>query len=225
MEADLIVGHGSGSFGHVAALRHGIGTSPVGPDDRIGVAATRHAASRLHQLVIDALIDAGAAPISFAAGSALVSTRGRLGGGTVEPLERILGLGLLPVTGGDVVFDRVFGAAIASTEEVFRYLIGRLRRRGRPVARVLWAGTTEGVFDGVGRLVPTVDGSNVRSLERAVGGSAGHDVTGGMLLRLRTAWRLARLGVDSWIFDGTVPGRLERALENPESVPGTRVTN
>ncbi len=53
-------------------------------------------------------------------------------------------------------------------------------------------------------------------------GAAGTDVTGGMRHRIEAAWRLAELGVRSWIVDGRVPGNLERAARG-ESVAGTLV--
>jgi isopentenyl phosphate kinase len=40
--------------------------------------------------------------------------------------------------------------------------------------------------------------------------------------RLETALELARRGIPSLVFDGTVPGRLAAALRG-EAVPGTRI--
>ncbi|MCG8455328.1 MAG: hypothetical protein MI919_03535, partial [Holophagales bacterium] len=56
----------------------------------------------------------------------------------------------------------------------------------------------------------------------AITGAAGTDVTGGMLLRLETAERLARRGITSWIADGRRPGLFRAALDG-KAVPGTAV--
>lgn len=224
MAEGLIVGHGSGSFGHVAAARCGLGAGPVSdePGKLAGIADTQHQAATLHRLVVAELLAAGLAPFSWAPSTALEARAGRPVAGELGPLVAALGRGLLPVVYGDVVTDREWGAAIASTEAVVRYLAGRLARRGHRVRRVFWLGETAGVYDPEGRTVPKIDAAVYRRLRRQVGGSAGTDVTGGMRLRLETARALARRGVESWIVDGTVPGLLAAALRG-EEVPGTWV--
>ena len=218
----LIIGHGSGSFGHPAAARHGVHRGVRGRDQLAGVAETQARAATLHRLVVDGLLAAGAAPFSLAPSSYMSASAGRPVGLQLEPLLRALEQGLLPVTYGDVVLDRRQGAAICSTETVFHALIKALRRRRVPVARVLWLGQTEGVHDAAGRLVRRITLADLKPALAAAGGAAGTDVTGGMRHRLETAAALARLGVESWILDGLVAGRLARALAGGK-VPGTRV--
>jgi isopentenyl phosphate kinase len=217
----LVVGHGSGSFGHPAAARHGVhrGDDGGGP---AGVAETQARAATLHRLVVDALLEAGATPFSLAPSSFMAASAGRPVGLSIEPLMLALDRALLPVTYGDVVLDRRQGAAICSTETVFTALIRALGRRGRPVRRVLWLGETEGVWDAAGQLVGEITRANLAPVLEAAGAAAGTDVTGGMRHRLETAAALARHGVESWILDGLVPGRLARALGG-DVVPGTRV--
>lgn len=217
----LVVGHGSGSFGHPAAARHGVhrGLGGGGPE---GVAETQARAATLHRLVVDALLSAGAAPFSLAPSSYTCASAGRPVGLGLEPLARALGQGLLPVTYGDVVLDRRQGAAICSTETVFLALVRALRRHGQPVGRAIWLGETEGVFDEQGSLVEFLTRTNRRRVLAAAGPSAGTDVTGGMRLRLDTTLTLAGMGVESWIVDGRQPGLLARVLAG-EVVPGTRV--
>ncbi len=218
----LIVGHGSGSFGHPAAARHGVHRGVAGRSQLVGVSETQARAAALHRLVVDGRLAAGAAPFSLAPSSFMSASGGRPVGLALEPLLHALDRRLLPVTYGDVVLDRRQGAAICSTESVFRALVNALRRRRRPVARVLWLGETEGVYDRDGRLVEAVTGANLRRVLASAGEAAGTDVTGGMRHRLETAAALARLGVDSWILNGLEPGRLARALAG-RAVPGTHV--
>ena len=218
----LIVGHGSGSFGHPAAARHGVHRGAAGGGAPAGVAETQARAATLHRLVVDALLAKGAAPFSLAPSSYMSAASGRPVGLSLEPLLRALEMGLLPVTYGDVVLDRRQGFAICSTETVFGALVRALGRRGRRVSRVLWLGETDGVYDADGSLVPEVTAANLGRVRAATGGAAGTDVTGGMRHRLETAAALARLGVESWILDGREPQRLARALAG-RRVPATRV--
>ena len=218
----LIVGHGSGSFGHPAAARYGVHRGARRGEKLAGVAETQARAATLHRMVVDALIRAGAAPFSLAPSSFMTASAGRPVGLALEPLLRALDQGLLPVTYGDVVLDRRQGAAICSTETVFAALVKALRRRGHQVEQAIWLGETEGVYDGEGRLVEEITAANLGRALRATRGAAGTDVTGGMRHRLETAASLARLGVESWILDGRDPGRLARALAGV-AVRGSRV--
>lgn len=218
----LLLGHGSGSFGHQAAAEHRLVSGLRSPDQLAGVGITQAAAARLHRMVLDALLAAGAAPFSLAPSSCLVTHHGRPRHLALDPLLGALAAGLLPVTYGDVVMDRAQGAAIASTETVLTAMARRLVQRGWRVSRVLWLGETPGLFDIKGRIVPRLDAATLDRAIRKVSGAAGVDVTGGMRHRLETARALARLGIPSLLFDGREPGALARALAG-EEVEGTRV--
>lgn len=230
LEESIILGHGSGSFGHMAAARHGLGKGPyTGPSEpatqslRRGVAETLDQAARLHRLVIAALLDAGETPFGWAPSAVLAGKAGRPAAhGKIDALLGALDLGLLPVFYGDVVLDHLWGASIFSTETVVKYLVGRLRRRRVAVRRLLWCGETDGLYDSEGKTIPRVDSSNFAHARSQIGATSGTDVTGGMHLRLATTMALARRGIESWLINGRTPGVVEAALRG-ETVPGTRV--
>ncbi len=221
----LVVAHGSGSFGHVAASRHRLAAGLREPGQLPGISLTQERAAALHWQVVAALAAAGLHPFSLAPSSSVVAASGRPESFALEPLLLALGSGLLPVLYGDVVLDREQGVAICSTERLFALLAPLLGARGRQVRRVLWLGETAGVHDEHGRTLPHLDAAGLAVLRRrgAVGGAAGTDVTGGMLHRVETALALAAAGIPSLIADGTAPGLLARALRG-EPVPGTLVT-
>ena len=225
--ARLIVGHGSGSFGHVAAARHHLaaGLVAAGPDQRPGLSLTQERAAALHWQVMAELLAASALPFSLAPSSALIAEGGAPAAFFDEPLLLALERGLLPVLYGDVVMDRVQGVAICSTERLLTLLARRLPEHGIAVRRALWLGETAGVWDGAGRTIPRLTRADLAGLGGALGGSAGTagaDVTGGMRHRVETALDLADLGIPSLLFDGREPGLLERAVAG-EAVPGTRI--
>ncbi len=209
----LVLGHGSGSFGHVAARESGIAQGLRSRDQLPGISRTQERAAALHREVLAALTAAGLSPYSIAPSSCMVFTGGRPAELADEPIRLALDAGLLPVVYGDVVLDREQGVAICSTERILEVLAERLT-----VRRVLWLGETDGVFGDDGRTLPRIsslDGLHFTS-------PAGTDVTGGMRHRVETALALARNGVRSVIFNGLAPGLLERALLG-EAVPGTEV--
>jgi isopentenyl phosphate kinase len=224
-ETRLILGHGSGSFGHVAARESGIATGLRSADQLPGVSRTQERAAALHRIVIEALVEAGALPYSIAPSSCLISDAGRPAELAAEPLLLALDRGLLPVLYGDVVMDRAWGVSICSTEKLFEILARTLLDRGHTIRRALWLGETDGLYDAAGRTLPRLSTGDLAALENAagaIGAPSGTDVTGGMLHRVETALALARLGIPSRLANGLVPGLLERAVRG-ESVPGTEI--
>jgi len=222
----LIVGHGSGSFGHVAAKRYGLAQGIRSADQLPGVSLTQERAAALHRIVTGALAAAGALPYSVAPSSCVVSAGGLPVTLADEPIRLALRSGLLPVAYGDVVTDRDWGVSICSTERFFDLLVRRLLEGGHTIRRILWLGETDGVWDDAGRTIPRISAETFQHAAQAIGAPAGTDVTGGMLHRVETALGLARLGIPSLILNGLVPGALERALsddEGGEETGGTEV--
>jgi isopentenyl phosphate kinase len=222
----VVLGHGSGSFGPVAAARHRRAEGRRGGDGErdaaqlAGVGETQTRAAARHRLVLDALAVAGVPAFSIAPSSMLVAEDGETAACFAEPVARALAAGLLPVVYGDVVTDRRRGVAIASTERVFLALSAALPAHGWRAAEALWLGDTPGVYDDAGR--PLASLSPAEAARLAPGGSAGTDVTGGMAHRLAAAVRLAEQGVVSTIADGGEVGLLAAHLAGRDT-PGTRL--
>ncbi len=216
----LVVAHGSGSFGHVAAHRHDLASGLRRADQLAGVSLTQNRAAALHWLVMDALAGAGLSPFSLAPSSSVIAAAGRPLTIATEPLRLALQRGLLPVLYGDVVLDRDQGVAICSTERLFDLLSRELTPPGPRVARIVWLGETDGVYDGAGRTLARVAPADLAALRSAGGRAAGVDVTGGMLHRVESALALAGRGITSLIANGTTPGLLAAALRG-DPVPGT----
>lgn len=222
-EARVILGHGSGSFGHVVAAEHGVHEGISGPGGARGAALTQREAAELHRIVIGALLDAGLPAWSLSPSSSMVADAGRPGRFDVEPVRLALQAGLLPVTHGDVVLDAARGSAICSTETALVAIARGLAEQGVVPRRALWLGDTDGVWDADGLTIPRVGLADRARLEERVGGARATDVTGGMRHRLAATFELAELGVDSWILDGRDRGVLSAAiLGRPRG--GTRVT-
>jgi isopentenyl phosphate kinase len=218
----LVVAHGSGSFGHAAAQRYGIGRGPLSAPQLAGACRTQERAAALHRIVASAFLEAGALPLSIAPSSCVVAAAGRPVEIAHEPLLLALERGLLPLLYGDVVLDREWGASICSTERLFRLLAPRLRSSGLLIRGAIWLGETDGLWDAAGRTVPRVTAATFADALEAIGAPAGTDVTGGMRHRLETALELAGLGIPSLLANGLTPGLLERALRD-EEVIGTAV--
>ncbi len=209
-ELRLMVGHGSGSFGHQAAARYGTHLGAASASDWQGFVEVWRVANRLHRLVVDALLEAGLPAMSFPPSASAVCAAGEMVAMALEPIQRALQAGLVPVVAGDVAFDRARGASIASTERVFAFLAPHLR----PL-RVLLAGVEAGVYADYPantRVYPEVTERDLAG--RTVTGAAAVDVTGGMADKVRQALSLAQAlpGLEIRIFSGAAPQAVRRAL-------------
>ncbi|MFN8420490.1 MAG: isopentenyl phosphate kinase [Anaerolineae bacterium] len=216
----LLIGHGSGSFGHVAAQKHGTMQGVHTPEQWIGFAEVAYVARKLNTLVMEVLYDAGLPVIAVSPFASALSSDGKITSLETRSVQAALDHALIPVVYGDVSLDALRGGTIISTETVFDYLTERLIPQ-----RIFLLGEVEGVYDSAGAVIPHINNANFAEIAAALGGSGGTDVTGGMASKVRGMLDLAtRLqGLQTRIFGGITAGQLESALLG-QSAPGTLIT-
>ncbi|MCA9970690.1 MAG: isopentenyl phosphate kinase family protein, partial [Anaerolineales bacterium] len=218
----LLVSHGSGSFGHVAAARHGTRGGVHTTEEWHGFAEVSAAAARLNSLVTAALLDAGVPAVCLQPSASAVCRDGQIVQLAHAPVVHALRAGLVPVVYGDVAFDAVRGGTIISTEEILAFLAGVLPERP---SWLLLAGETAGVYDAQRQVIPAIHEGNFAAVAAALGGSRGTDVTGGMASKVRQMLALtaAQPGLAIRIFSGLQAGTLHRLLLDPAAPVGTRI--
>jgi isopentenyl phosphate kinase len=225
-ELPLVIGHGSGSFGHLYGRRYGTRQGVRTPEEWYGFAATADAAARLNRIVTAALLAAGSAAWSIQPSASLRCVDGQVVAGPLDAVKGALGAGLTPVLFGDVALDDVRGGTIASTEEIFEWLAHHL-----PPQRLVLAGEVDGVFtadpshEPAAQCIRVITPATFAGVQPALGGSHGVDVTGGMAAKVEQALRLVRLvpQLDVIICSGLEPGHVRRALLEPPGQVGTHL--
>lgn len=220
-QLQLVIGHGSGSFGHIPGRRYGTRQGVRSEQEWMGFAEVWKEARALNQLVIEALAAAGLPVIAFPPSAAVIARDGHPLRWDLHPMQAALDAGLLPLVNGDTVFDEQRGGTILSTEDLFIYL-ARLLHPGR----VLLAGREEGVwadYPACTRLIPEITPENYLAVAAQITGSASVDVTGGMIEKVRTMLDLAGdlPGFEARIFSGLKPGLVKQALLGAR--PGTGI--
>jgi isopentenyl phosphate kinase len=220
----LLLGHGSGSFGHVVARRHHVraGIAPNG--NWAAYAETGAVAARLNRLVTDAFLEAGVAVVSIQPSASARCRAGELVWMAVYPVRQALERGLVPLVYGDVAFDERQGCTIISTEAEFAYLAARLRP-----GRIVLVGEVDGVYDADPLRNPDaahiacITPASYPEIEAELTGSHGVDVTGGMLTKVRDMVQLVEQGHAGSVhlISGLRPGALKRTLLDPRDSSGT----
>lgn len=211
----LVLGHGAGSFAHVSAAQHRTHLGLDGPGGWRGFCEVHHDAQRLNALVREALSRAGELAATLQPSASCMLRGGRVIQYEIEPIQRLLVGGVIPMVHGDACVDDELGFSIASTEELFRHLARELRP-----TRIILVGKVDGVLDLDGAVIPEINPETLPGVEGALRASDGvADVTGGMLQKVRLA---LELGAPTEIINGLVPGLLTRALEGERDL-GTTV--
>ena len=225
-ELKLVLGIGSGSFGHFPAFQYGLAQGANHPDAWMGMAITADSAARLVRHVIGCLIKAGVKAWSCQPGSAWMAQGRRVRGGSADVLARALASNLVPVVHGDVMLDLEQRVCIASTEEIFCFLAPSLLPN-----RILFAGEVPGIMSGPAekwreaKPIPQLQPERSGALPLVPGASRGVDVTGGMRTKLQLCLEMVEAcpEVHVHVFDGRPPGAVQAVLTDPDLQVGTRV--
>jgi len=212
----LVLGHGSGSFGHVSGEKYGTRDGVESREDWSGFTRVWFDAASLNRIVIEALHAQELPAVAFPPSSA-VRTRGRkITAWDLEPVKSALKHDLIPVIYGDVVFDSELGGTILSTEELFHYAASRI-----PPDRILLAGKEPGVWEdypACTRLIPEIRPESLPEIQKTLGPAQDTDVTGGMGEKVIQLISLIDHFPDlqAHIFSGEQAGHITQALEGRE---------
>jgi isopentenyl phosphate kinase len=222
-DLQIVLGHGSGSFGHVAAKKHGTRDGVKDRSGWQGYAEVAAAAARLNQIVVDVFVAEGVPVVSLPPSASARCDDGRLSYLDTFVLRALFEHELVPLVQGDVALDTVRGATIVSTEDVFIYLV----REFQPT-HILLAGEVAGVYersDVAGAIIPIITPDNVDQCASALGGSHGADVTGGMAGKVNQMLDVVRHhpSIEARIFSGAVRGNVQRLLIDPRAEIGTAI--
>jgi isopentenyl phosphate kinase len=219
----LVLGHGSGSFGHVSAKQYGTRQGVHSPEGWRGFAEVWYEAGLLNHLIMEVLHNVGLSAVAFPPSAGMVAQNGKPLTWEISGLAAALDNELLPVVFGDVIFDQIRGGTIFSTEDVFSFLAKQLHPE-----RILLAGIDAGVwadFPDCTQLISEITPDSWPQVEPSLRGSVATDVTGGMASKVQGMLDLVEEipGLEVLIFSGDQPGNVATALRG--ETLGTRLTN
>jgi isopentenyl phosphate kinase len=222
----LVLGHGSGSFGHVAAseyrTRDGFvpRASPLIHRERDkteenywkGFAEVWYQASALNRFVMKALNKMNVPSIALPPSANVITSDGQVSIWETTAIRMALAARLIPVVHGDVTFDEVRGGTILSTEDLFGFLA-----RALDPERILLAGLEAAVwedFPARSRKLEAITPQTYSEIREGLGRADGADVTGGMEAKVTQMLDLVRQNpnLKIQIFSGAEPGNIGRAL-------------
>ena len=218
----LVLGHGSGSFGHSVANLHQTQKGVQGKASWQGFAEVWAAARDLNQIIIQHLTARGLPVIAFPPSAGIIAENHTVRSWDIAPLKAALSHNLIPVVQGDVIFDKTIGGTIFSTENIFQFLAEILHPR-----RILLAGLDPGVYRQPSQsheIIDSISTENIEHILPALSGAGSPDVTGGMASKVRSMFELVQSNpsLEVLIFSGMQPGNIEKAIRGENL--GTLIT-
>lgn len=218
----LLIGHGSGSFGHFAAQKSGFGQR----GNWRAYAETGAVATRLTRLVTDIFLAEGVPIVAMQPSASARCREGELIELAVGPIQTALAHNLVPLVHGDVAFDETRDMTIASTEMIFAYLAPIFKP-----SRIILAGIVDGVFTGdplknpAVQLISEITPANFPQIESQLRGSHGVDVTGGMIAKVRSMVALVQRepAIRVQIISAMREGLIAQTLTGEDSNAGTAI--
>lgn len=221
-DLSLILGHGSGSFGHFPAEKYQTRAGVETREAWQGFAEVWFQASRLNRIIVEALKEAGLFPIVFPPSAGALVKDGEITSWELTPMKNTLKAGLMPVVYGDSVYDEKRGGTILSTENVFKFLALHFKP-----TKILIAGIEAGVWESYparNRIVPEITPDNYKKIIQSIRGSDATDVTGGMATKVGEMLHLTQeiKGLEVLIFSGEPKGSIQETLSG-KNTQGTLI--
>lgn len=212
LKTKIVLGHGSGSFGHSLASKYGTQKGLTNNKSVKGASAVSDTAIALNRIVVKNFLNEELPVISFSPASFMISKKGQPQKAFLEPIGQALKAGFIPLVYGDVVMDRGQGVNITSTEKVLNVLAGGLSKKYK-IEKIIYCGVTDGVYDKKGKTIAKITSKTFGQFKSAIGSSGSTDITGGMIHKVKEALKAAKkLKVPIFIVNASSPGRLRKIL-------------
>ena len=209
----LILVHGAGSFGHPQAIEHlskGFNAN--------GAYLIHTSVKALNSMVVDSLNKAKLNALPVHPLNSCLLENGNIAEFQTAQIKLMLERDIVPVLHGDVVMDRVLGAAVLSGDRIVPYLATAM------VASRIGAGSNvDGVLDNKGEVIKKITPPSFVDIKNNIQGASSPDVTGGMLGKVLELLDLSKKGISSRIFNAAKKNMVSKFLYGEDV--GTLITD
>ncbi|MHA2025853.1 MAG: isopentenyl phosphate kinase [Candidatus Thorarchaeota archaeon] len=138
----LVLVQGVGSFGHPPVLKYKLHKGFQGPEQLLQLSWTQAKVGELRTLVVKALNEAGIPVCLMYPSSMMVSEKMQIIRYFLEPLERFLSIGMVPLIGGDILVDPAMGFSVASGDPMLTLIAREFGAK-----RIVYASDVSGIYD------------------------------------------------------------------------------
>ncbi|MFX0144885.1 MAG: type 2 isopentenyl-diphosphate Delta-isomerase [Candidatus Hodarchaeota archaeon] len=216
----IILIHGGGSFGHPIARNYQIseGLNDSIEDQIIGLSKTHDIMNKFNSIVINKLLDKKCPAISIQPSSIFLRAFNQIRIKTVEPIEQLIKLGVIPVLYGDILLSRDSSFSILSGDQIILKLCEEIQNF--KVSKVIFAIEKDGLFikeNGKEKLALKLSSNDLDNIKLAELDQK-IDVTGGMKSKLETIKEIVKHNIPVQIINGLKNENILKALINQSLV-------
>jgi len=186
-EIRLLLAHGAGSYGHIAAKQY---QAQQGRHPEFGWQAfyqIRQDMIGMNLRLLQLFADENLFPITVQPSAIAMARNGRLSYLDPRTIRFLMESDQIPLVHGDIVLDEKQGFTIASTEDQIQKLSEYILFQ-----RIVLISDVPGVLDQNGGVIPVIDRHNYSRVINQLGGSAGQDVTGGMRSKVEQIFQVVK---------------------------------
>lgn len=138
----LIIVNGVGSFGHPPVLEYKLFKGFTGPEQLIPLSKTQGIVNEFRLIITREFQEAGLPVNLLHPSSMVVAEKMRISKTSFEPLKGWMTLGMIPILGGDLLYDTAMGFSVGSGDELAIALARSLGAK-----RLIFAMDESGIFN------------------------------------------------------------------------------
>jgi isopentenyl phosphate kinase len=138
----LIIVHGVGSYGHPPVLEYKLYKGFTGPEQFIPLSKTQSAVNEFRFMISREFQEAGLPVNLLHPSSMVVAEKMHIVSSFFEPLKGWMSLGMIPLLGGDLLYDKTMGFSVGSGDELAIVLA-----RALDAKRLIFAMDESGIYD------------------------------------------------------------------------------
>lgn len=221
-DIQIILGNGSGSFGHFEANKYQIKDGIKNEGQKYGFCVVSNVANKINRIIIDELLKQKINAVSVSPSTMSYASDGKLKKIFIDPIFNYLKLNIIPVVYGDIVYDEKLGCKIFSTEITFANIIKKFIQKKIKIDSVINMVTVGGVMDKDKNIIPKITKQNFKNYKNIFTETLGFDVTGGMRHKVEYSLKLSEHKITSYIIDGNINNNLFNVVNGREFV-GTKI--
>lgn len=222
----LILLNGVGSFGHPPVLEHRLHKGFQSPEQLLPLCNTFRIVNEFRNMIITHLQEAEIPVVLFHPSSLTVAEKMRMTRYFLEPVKGYMSVGLIPLLGGDMLYDSVMGWSVGSADQLGVILAQELNAK-----RLIFATDVSGIYEGDPKVHPNaqlMEEVNLNELDDALEtmGMGADDASGAMKGKLKAlipAKDLIEKGLKISIISMMEYGNLKALLKGNQA-QSTRIT-
>jgi isopentenyl phosphate kinase len=222
----LVLIHGVGSYGHPPVIEYKLYSGFTDESQLINLSKTQYIVSKFRLMIVDSLIEAGIPVDLMFPSSFVIGKNKEISYYMFKGLEGFLSLGMVPLLGGDIIYDEVMGFSICSGDPLAVVIARELGAK-----QLIYASDVAGVYekdpkiDSKASLIKDIDVNEIEKIVQKMEESNKNDTSGkmkGKLTSIIPAKDLIEKGLEVSILSMMEPNRLKNFLEGKD-VPVTRI--